>query len=195
MTSTKLRDRPADHGAPAAPAPSELHPVVYTGRLLGLPVIVEAARPLPVAASHLLDHLNGQWDVRRRHSDIDRVNQNPNVMLSVSRPTLALLDNALAAIYLARLAGLNLGACQAVLDHQHEMIGADPAVAAVMARLAPATAADLLADTCLAAGLNTGSIRVGAAVHVLGHPVEAWLRQVTGDITHAIGDKEATGSQ
>jgi hypothetical protein len=62
----------------------------------------------------------------------------------------------------------------------------------MMARLVPATAADLLADICHAAGIRAGSIRVGAAVHHLGEPVEAWLAQVTDDITHALDEMRET---
>ncbi|MDQ1650490.1 MAG: hypothetical protein QOG60_2547 [Frankiaceae bacterium] len=181
MTSTSTLDRPT--GDIVGSARHQAPPVVYTGLLLGHPVVVEADQPLPVTATDLLDQLNTQWDVRQRHSDFDRINNYPNVVISVSQPTCLLLDNALAAIHLARVAGLQPGPCQAILDHRRGRIGADPDVAAVMARLAPATAADLLADICLAAGISTGSIRVGTAVHVLGHPIEAWLSQTTSDIT------------
>src|SRR3954453_13690071 len=179
MTATAMLGRPAVRTLPISP--TQAPPVVLAGHLLGQQVAVQADRPLPATANHLLDHLNKQWDGRRRQSDLDRVSNSPNVVISVSAPTRLLLRNALKALRLADLAGLNYGPWYAILDDRHGRIGADPQIAAMMGRLAPATAADLLAESCLAAGASAGSIRVGAAIRVLDDPLEAWLRQAGED--------------
>ena len=192
MTATSTLDRTTDYVVPLPPNPTQ--PVVFTGSLLGHPVVVEADRPLPVATEHLLAQLNSQWDIRRRRSDLDRISNYPNVMISVSHPTPLLLRNALAAVRLSRLAGLDPGPCRAIIDHGYGKVGADPAVAAIMARLAPATAADLLAESCRSAGVTSGAIQVGSAVRVLGDPLEAWRRQAAKDVTQAVSDPVARGS-
>jgi hypothetical protein len=168
-----------------SPAPSRPLPVVFAGRLLGRPVSVEADRPLPEDAQHLLEQLDELWDADLRHSDLARITGYPNVVLSVAAPTRRLLANALAAVDLARRVGLDLGPCDAILDERHGRAGADPVVGGIMARLAVATAADLLAELCQASGMRAGAVRVGATVRSLDDPVEAALRQAASDMTRA----------
>ncbi len=114
--------------------------------------------------------MNRDWDVRRRHSDLDRVNHDGNVVITVSPPTLLLSRNALTAVRLATAAGLRPRACPVVIDHRHGRVGAAPDVAAAAARLIPATAADLIAQLCRATGAPTGSVRVGTVSAASGHP-------------------------
>lgn len=163
-------------------------PLVLAGELLGHELLVHADRSLPFPAiARLLAVLNEEWDVRRRSSDIGRINNHPNVMLAVAPLTTLLVRNVLASVHLARRAGLDPGPCVALLDVRHSRAGLDPLAAAVAARLAPATAADVIADFCLGSGATVGHVDVGTAVRVLGSADPAWLHRAVDDVRRATG--------
>ena len=185
MSAAAVLDPPAD--VLPDPASQRRHAQVFSGALLGLPVTVQADRSLPVVAlDYLLTQMDEQWDLRRRRSDLARVTNHPNLMVAVSPLTLLLVRDVLTAVHLADRADVASGACRGMIDARHSRVGLDPTVAAISARLAPAAAADLLAQFCLGHGARTGQVRVGAAVRRLEDPVPAWLQHVAADLAQVV---------
>ena len=167
-------------------------PSLLAGLLLGRELEVEVDRVLPAdGLRRLRAHLDEQWDVRRRRSDLARLAATPHVVVAVSPVTLLLVRDVLAAL---RRTGSDGAPCAGTVDVRHGRVGLDPAATALTVRLAPAAAADVLADFCAGSGARTGHVRVGDAVRRLGDPVPAWLRLAAAELSRsrAGGDGHAT---